>query len=195
MLLDSLKAMEVIATTKVNPFYAHLRFRTDEGLIKGDEEIGSEALIEDGRGVWGVMYRPREDQPRFRGKPYIVFSPTQVKIRVRFADWADFDEYSKKKSQVKWIRKWSDISEEMFAVAKRNMGYTIPIRIDIVGYEAHLQELYRKENGEDAVGEGLLGFPHEGEASAAASDMYNNQLYADLKERKIANKRKSHPHV
>lgn len=188
MLLDALNA-EMAASSTVDKFYARAIVRTDENLILNGSfnPATEEYLVLSGYQYW-FMYRPRNDHPKYQGKPYILASPKGVFVRTRYADWGDFCSECEREPRLMWIKNWSDLDEDFFAMAKRNIGLQLNIPFKLKEYEKHLQELYREQFGEDPGDRALLCAPYEGEASAAADEDYKNQLYSDMKKRIVENR-------
>ena len=190
MLLDALNR-EMAASTELNTFHTRVLVRTDEKLLSGYEFVdGDKTFMVINSYNYQIEYQPRNDQPRYIGKPYLFSFPTEVKLRKRYADWADFCSECEHEPQLRWLKKWSYIDEKFFELVKNNKGLKFSIPFNLVGYDAYLREQFREQFGEDAGERALLCAPYEGEASAAAKDEYKKQIYAGSIERKISKNKK-----
>lgn len=190
MLLDALN-LEMAASSEPGTFYARIVVRTDENLILDYcNPMYNKDYLEITAGKFLLMYRPRNDRPKYQGKPYVLVMPQGITVRRRYVDWADFCSECEHEPQLRWLKKWSNLNEQFFAMAKRNIGLMFPILIHLVEYEQHLQEVYRERFGEDPGDRALLCSPYEGEASAIAEDKYNNQLYRNNIETKLSKYKK-----
>ncbi len=178
---------EMAALSPCETFHARAVVRTDEGLVLNGSfnPNADEYLVLSGYQYW-FMYRPRNDQPKYQGKPYILSSPHGVLIRTRYADWDDFCSECEREPRLMWIKNWSELDEDFFAMAKRNIGLQLGVPFKLKEYEKHLQELYREQFGEEPGDTALLCAPYEGEASAAANEEYKKQLYEDNIKRKVS---------
>lgn len=183
MLLDSLNA-EMAAQSPSDRFYARVIVRTDENLVLSNSyNPNTTEYIDLTKNMFWLMYRPRNDRPKYQGKPYVLRVPDYISVRNRYADWNDFCSECEREPQLMWIKNWSDLDKDFFAMAKRNIGLQLTISFKLKEYEKHLQELYREQFGEDPGDKALLCAPYEGEASAAADEELKDQLYSDMKKR------------
>lgn len=188
MLLDRFNA-EMAASSTVDKFYARVVVRTDGNLVlNGSFNLDTTEYMDLTKGVFWLMYRPRNDRPKYQGKPYILRMPEGIYVRRRYVDWDDFCSECEHEPQLMWLKNWSDLDEDFFAMAKRNIGLQLGIGFKLKEYEKHLQEVYRERFGEDSGDRALLCAPYEGEASAAADEDYKGQLYSDMKKRIVENR-------
>jgi len=75
MLLDALNR-EMAASTDAGKFHARVLVRTDEKLLTGYESPdGDKAFMVISSYNFQVGYKPRNDQPRFAGKPFCFLFP------------------------------------------------------------------------------------------------------------------------
>lgn len=186
MLLDALNA-EMAASSKANTFHTRVLVRTDEKLLTGYEmPVGDKRFMVIGSYNFQVEYQPRNDQPRYQGKPFLFSFPPEVKLRKRYADWDDFCSECELEPQLRWVKKWSYLDEKFFEMLKNNKGLKFAVPFKLVEYDAYLREQFREQFGEDAGERALLCAPYEGEASAAANEEYKKQLYEDSIKRKVS---------
>ena len=185
-------AQAVLAADKtVDTFHARTMVRTDEKLLYDHATpAGDKTFLTLTAGKFLVTYRPRNDQPRFTGKPYCFVFPAETNLRKRYADWADFCSECEHEPQLRWLKKWSYLDEKFFEMVKNNKGLQFGIPLKLVEYDAYLREQFREQFGEDAGERALLCLPYEGEASAAANEEYKKQLYEDSIERKLSKYKK-----
>lgn len=182
---------ELAASSTVNTFHARVVVRTDEKLLSGYELVnGDKTFMVISSYVFQVSYKPRNDQPRFTGKPFCFLFPPEVKLRKRYADWADFCSECEREPQLRWLKKWSYLDEKFFEMVKNNKGLQFGIPLKLVEYDAYLREQFREQFGVDAGERALLCAPYEGEASAAANEEYKKQLYEGSIERKLSKYKK-----
>lgn len=190
MLLDALNR-EMAASTETDTFHARTMVRTDEKLLYDHATpAGDKTFLTVTAGKFLVAYRPRNDQPRFTGKPYCFVFPAGTNLRMRYADWADFCSECEREPQLRWLKKWSYLDEKFFEMVKNNKGLQFGIPLKLVEYDAYLREQFREQFGEDAGERALLCLPYEGESSAAAEEEYKKQLYEDSIERKLSKYKK-----
>lgn len=182
---------EMAASSTVDKFYARVVVRTDGNLVLDNSYNPSTTeYINLTKNMFWLMYRPRNDRPKYQGKPYVLRVPDEISVRNRYADWNDFCSECEREPQLMWIKNWSDLDEDFFAMAKRNIGLQLTISFKLKEYEKHLQEVYREQFGIDPGDTALLCAPYEGEASAAADDEVRAKEYADAKKRIVDNRRR-----
>lgn len=184
MLCDIFEA-EMASSVELESFHTRIFVRLDGGLIL--EQItnsNSAEYLELKTSGFCIAYKPRSDQPRYCGKPFMLTLPPEVYARRRYRDWDDFCEESKTSPVINWLKQWSNINKKLFAMLERNKGLSFTICIDYVGYEKHLRELYIERFGEKPK-HSLLCEPYEAEAGAAAHEEYKKRIYKESIRRKV----------
>lgn len=184
MLCDIFDA-EMASSVELESFHTRVLVRLDGGLVLEQRTASNSAeFLELKPSSFSITYKPRSDQPRYCGKPFMLTLPNEVYARRRYKDWDDFCEESKTSPVINWLKQWSNINKKLFAVLERNRGLAFTIGIDYVGYEKHLRELYIERFGEKPK-HSLLCEPYEAEAGAAAHEEYKKRIYKESIRRKI----------
>ena len=179
--------VKLAASSAVDTFHARVVVRTDEKLLTGYEiPEGDKTFMVISSYNFQVGYKPRNDQPRFVGKPFCFLFPPEVKLRKRYANWDDFCSECEREPQLRWLKKWSYLDENFFKMVENNKGLQFGIPLKLVEYDAYLREQFRERFGEDPGDRALLCTPYEGEASALANEEYKKQLYEDSIKRKVS---------
>lgn len=176
---------ELSSPVALDTFHARTFVRLDGGLIlEPRTETNSADFLELKTSGFCIAYKPRSDQPKFSGKPFVLTLPDSPFIRRRYKDWDDFYNESKTCPTINWLIQWSNISKELFAMLERNKGLSFTICIDYIRYEKHLRELYIERFGEEPT-RSLLCEPYEGESAAIVNDEYKKMLYKESIRRKV----------
>ena len=163
--------VKLAASSAVDTFHARVVVRTDEKLLTGYETPeGDKTFMVISSYHFQVGYKPRNDQPRFAGKPFCFLFPPEVKLRKRYANWDDFCSECEREPQLRWLKKWSYLDENFFKMVENNKGLQFGIPLKLVEYDAYLREQFRERFGEDPGDRALLCTPYEGEASALANE-------------------------
>lgn len=192
MLLDTINAEEIAAHSVVEPFHARIKIRLDSGLLdQNDPVIDPKECYPMHRGWLTIQYSPRTDQPRFIKKgAYIVKPVCEVSTRTRYQGWEDYCEHADEDKVQKFVKEWSFISEEYFNLAYANRGVVIPIGYDLVRYNEHLKEEYRKRYGEEPPPDvRLLSVIDDAETSLFTNGEYKKNMYENQKGRKAEQRR------
>lgn len=176
---------ELSSPVALDTFHARILVNLDSELIlEGEYTPGDKNYIALSNSHYTIAYKPRSDQPKFSGKPFLIVLPPEIWTRRRYKDWADFYKESEHDAVLRWLIRWSNLSEEYFAMLERNKGLTFVICIDYVGYEKHLRKLYIERFGEEPT-RSLLCEPYEGESAAIVNDEYKKMLYKESIRRKV----------
>lgn len=95
-----------------------------------------------------IVYKPYPFR-KYRGRDFLIRSDmfTQAE-RYRFKDIEDVIEQSKEIKELAFVLQWSNLTEELLAVAKELKQVQIPLPFDILKYRNHLQDIIEAETGE-----------------------------------------------
>lgn len=68
---------------------------------------------------------------------------------MRVKGWDEVVELAKKEPRVAWLFKYTNISEELFKIARKNICVPIPFSVDIVKYNNEIKEKIKAATGEE----------------------------------------------
>lgn len=88
----------------------------------------------------------KTSNPSRQGKNFVLNCDLFRCHRLRVASYKEFEELSKTDEKVKWLVNNTNISKDLFRIAKQHRDLPLPFCIDFVKYEKHLKE--NAENGE-----------------------------------------------
>lgn len=126
-----------------------------------------------------IAYRPRNDRPKYQGRPFVVMCSEALKnYDSRFRDWADFCHRAESDAMLAFVKKWTQLSEELFEVAKANSGIDFYFSIDWVRYHTHLEKRFEKMYGrKPTAADRMFSYEIEGLASIESTNDYSTTLY------------------
>lgn len=91
-------------------------------------------------GMYYVKYNPLPDSVQWKGKPFVVISDMFVHKKIRVASWQGFWKVAQENPRARLIQKFTNISAEVFGLAKTHPGLQVPVCLDFVKYEKFLKE-------------------------------------------------------
>lgn len=98
-----------------------------------------------------LRYTPNEFATKTRGKPFIFRADlfdTIEKSGHRVVDFQDFCNSAKFSKFVPFFLRYTNISEELFELARNNPCCDIPLQFDILKYIKDVKENWEKKTGE-----------------------------------------------
>ena len=101
--------------------------------------------------LYSFRYTPNEFAEKTRGKPFIFKIDLFDTIESgghRVVDFQDFCNSEKYGKFVPFLLRYTNISEELFELARNNPCCDIPLQFDILKYIKDVKEKWEKETGE-----------------------------------------------
>lgn len=102
-------------------------------------------------GLYSVRYAPNEYAKKTQGKPFVLKVDLFDRIESgghRVVDYEDFCNSTKYSKIVPFLLRYTNISKELFELAKRNCCCDIPFTIDILKYINDVQKKFEEQTGE-----------------------------------------------
>lgn len=126
-----------------------------------------------------IAYRPRNDRPKYQGRPFVVVcSETLKNYDSRFRDWADFCHRAESDPMLAFVKKWTQLSERLFEIAKTNSGIDFYFSVDWERYQTHLEGEFEEVYGmKPTAADRMFSYEIEGLASIESTNEYSTTLY------------------
>lgn len=102
-------------------------------------------------GLYSVRYAPNELVKKTQGKPFVLKIDLFDIIESgghRVVDFEDFCNSTKYSKLVPFLLRYTNISKELFELAKRNCCCDVPFAIDILKYINDVQKKFEEQTGE-----------------------------------------------
>ena len=97
--------------------------------------------------TYGVLFRSGVKPFLVRGDAYDLYRPCRV------SSWKEFVEFSSQSAVLAFLLKYTNVSEDVFRIARMNPGAQIPFCLDVARYCADLgsEVLYTREQAHRVV--------------------------------------------
>lgn len=179
MIGDKAMEVKVDVNIKVKGHYAGATIRLDEKPLDSSLTAKTDPAPTLRNLRMRIAYRPRNDRPKYQGRPYVVVcSETLKNYDSRFRDWADFCHRAESDPMLAFVKKWTQLSEELFEMAKTNSGIDFYFGVDWLRYRAYLAEKFEAQYGrKPTAADRMFSYEIEGLASVESTNEYSTTLY------------------
>lgn len=103
--------------------------------------------------VYRLKYKQSKNNA-FKDKPYLLTGDIFYKSNnyIRFRDYDEFIAKSERIPELAWLRQHSNISKEMFNIARDSLGLALVISFDYVKYAREVKKNYKALTGKNFKG-------------------------------------------
>lgn len=107
-----------------------------------DSDLTKDANLRMTDMTYWIRYLP---EPRWENMNYILYSDLFPEGRVRFQHLTGLKLLKEHKAAVKWLLKYTNLSEEILTIARQNANINIPLAFDVVKYDKMIRSQLPKE--------------------------------------------------
>lgn len=147
------KGKEIIANTlKYVSVARTLPFSLSTDYIHEIEYMTRQPGVYQSNFIYVIRYAPSSVFKKNDGKPFVVridFFDTIKKGCHRFKDFESFCNDEDFKHIIPFLLKYTNLSQELFDLAKDNLYCDIPVSFDILRYIHDVKETYREKTGSE----------------------------------------------